>query len=81
MTAPFHNYGVIQLFLENLFEDDRLAAVRADGDDAQGNACEFADAFDIVAGSFRQFIIGFAFRDVCFPARHFFINRFDFFFT
>ena len=65
--------------IENLFEDDRLAAVRADGDDAQGNAREFADAFDIVAGCFRQFIVRFALGNIGFPARHFFINRFDVF--
>lgn len=48
------------VYLKNGFEDDRLAAVRTDGNDAQGHADEFADPFDIMTSCFRQFIIGFA---------------------
>lgn len=60
-------------------QDDGLAAVRADGDDAQGHFRQFADAFHVLAGRFRQFFIGLAVRNVAFPAGHFFVYRFDLF--
>ena len=67
------------VYLKNGFKNDGLTAVRTDRNDSQRYTDEFADSFDVVTGSFRQFIIGLAVGNRRFPTRHIFVNRFDIF--